>query len=110
MPERVAIRWRQAFENGDFETRWDLETTEKRGPVTQKASTIASEKNAYKPATPDHQVVAIKATRTVKATTDPKNRFVFVYLQVTERDYPPRQETVTLRKVGGAWRVAKWEP
>ena len=109
-PEKVALHWRQAIETGDFETRWNLEAPEKRGPATDKTSTIVSERSAYKPATPDHQVVDIKALRTVKDTTDTKDQYVFVYLQVTERAYPPRQETVTLRKVSGAWRVAKWEP
>lgn len=108
-PEQVAIRWRWAYEKGDFSTAWDLEGPELQAPAGREVG-IAALKRDYKPPTADHQVVAIKAARTVKDTTDPKNTFVFVYLQVTERAYPPSQETVTLRRVGGGWRVAKWQP
>ncbi|HVW31606.1 MAG TPA: hypothetical protein VHL53_03610 [Acidimicrobiia bacterium] len=108
-PEQVAVKWRWAFEKGDAATEWELRAPGTRGSE-DRAAGIAFLRSLYKPLTPDHQVVAIKATRTVKDTSDPKNTFVFLYLQVTERAYPPGQETVTLRKVGGAWRVAKWQP
>jgi hypothetical protein len=108
-PEQVATKWRLAYAKGDFETTVDLEAPELHAQ-NGRAAAIAFEKSLYKPPTPDHQVVAVKAVRTVKDSTDQKNQYVFVYLQVTERDYPAEQETVTLRKVSGAWRVAKWQP
>jgi hypothetical protein len=108
-PEKVAVGWRMAFEKGDAATEWDLEAPGTRGSE-DRAAGIAFLKSQYKPQTPDHQVVAVKATRTVKDTTDQQDKYVFVYLQVKERDYPAQQETVTLKKVGSAWRVAKWQP
>ncbi|MGH9011387.1 MAG: hypothetical protein ACRDYF_16305 [Acidimicrobiia bacterium] len=51
----------------------------------------------------------VEVARTVKDDTQ-KEDFVFVYLRVTERDYGSHDEVVTLRRVGGDWRVAKWEP
>jgi|GEM_PF-4340761 len=107
--DKVALHWRRAVAIGDFNTQWDLEAPELHASAGREIG-IAVLKRDYKQATPDHQVVDIKALRTVKDTTDTKDQFVFVYLQVTERAYPSSQETVTLRKVSGAWRVAKWEP
>jgi len=107
--DKVALHWRRAVATGDFNSQWDLEAPELHAPAGREIG-IAALKRDYKPPTPDHQVVDIKTLRTVKDTTDTKNQYVFVYLQVTERAYPPGQETVTLCKVSGAWRVAKWEP
>lgn len=107
-PRKVATQWRQAFEEGDFGTAWDLRDPQQRGG---RADYVASSKKAraLAPTTPDHEVIDIEATRTAKDETR-KEDFVFVYLRVTKRDYGPNDEVVTLRRVDGAWRVAKWEP
>lgn len=108
-PKDVAIKWRTADLKGDFDTSWPLEAPEMAGPVEQKAATIAGRRERFKPVPPGHEVTDIEATKTVEDDTQ-KEDFVFVYLLVTEREYGSHDETVTLRRVDGVWRVAKWEP
>lgn len=105
----VAVRWRAAHDNGDFDTQWDLEAPELHASAGRQVA-VAALKRDYQPPTPDHQIVSVNAVRTVDDTTDQKDKYVFVYLDAKPRDYPVHHEIVTLRKVDGAWRVAKWQP
>lgn len=108
-PKDVAIKWRTADLKGDFETSWPLEAPELAGPAEQKAATIAGRRERFKPVPPGHEVTDIEAIKTVEDETQ-KEDFVFVYLRVTKREYGSDDEVVTLRRVDGDWRVAKWEP
>lgn len=109
-PEKVATQWRQAFEEGEFGTAWDLRDPQQREGKSRADYIASSEKSrALAPITPDHEVTDVEVARTVNDDTQ-KEDFVFVYLRVTERDYGSHDEVVTLRRVDGDWRVAKWEP
>lgn len=109
---QVAIQWRTADFNGDFEASWALEAPELAGPADKKASVIDGREVARKdrPAPgPGNELADIKVVRTVEDDTQ-KEDFVFVYLRLTEKDGDSDEEVVTLRRVDGVWRVAKWEP
>jgi hypothetical protein len=110
-PDKVATQWRSAYEKRDFGKTWEFEDPARRGDKG-KAAYVASSEELYKndkPIPPGHEVTDIEVTRTVEDDTQ-KEDFVFVYLRVTTRDFGSHQEVVTLRRVGGDWRVAKWEP
>ena len=108
--EKVALRWRQALEKGDYETTWDLEGPNLRAPAG-KAAAIADRKERRfgQPLSPGAAAVSIKALRTASDPDHPAD--VLVYLQVDTKD-PDRthQESVGLSKIGGSWRVQRSEP
>lgn len=111
-PGDVTIKWRFAEDKGDFQTSWALEAPERAGPPEKKAATIAGREERRKnrpPRPPGDELADVEVTRTVEDDTQ-REDFVFVYLRVTEKDGDSRDEIVTLRRVKGKWRVAKWEP
>lgn len=107
----VAVRWRTAEANGDFGTSWDLEAPEWRGNQP-KAENVAADQEIRRnkpPIPPGEKFAKVEATRTVKDDTREED-FVFVYLRITNKQSDINDQVVTLRRVEGAWRVAKWEP
>lgn len=110
-PDKVAVQWRTAEFNGDFSTAWDLSAPEWRGNQDKAASVAADEeiRRNKPPRPPGDELADIKVTRTVEDDTQ-KEDFVFVYLRLTDKEGDVDDEVVTLRRVDGDWRVAKWEP
>jgi len=108
--EKVALRWRQALEKGDYDTTWDLEGPNLRAPAGKAADIATRKKDRFgQPLTPERAAVSIKPLRTAGDTEHPGD--VWVYLQVTTKDAAQsHQEAIGLSKISGAWRVQRREP
>jgi hypothetical protein len=108
--EKVALRWRQALEKGDYETTWELEGPNLRAPAGKAVDIATRKKDRFgQPLSQGAAAVSIKPLRTADDPDHPGD--VLVYLQVNTKD-PDRthQESVGLSKVSGAWRVQRSEP
>lgn len=109
---KIAVRWRQAMEQGHYETAWDLE-----GPNMHerdgKAAGIAfrKEQRAGQPLTPERAATSITAVKTDRPVPDPDYPGgVWVYLQVQTKDAAQSHlESVGLARLAGDWRVQRSE-
>jgi hypothetical protein len=108
--EKVALRWRQALETGDYETTWNLEGPNLQG-TAGKAADIADRKERRfgQPLSPERAALSIKTLRTASDPEHPGDQWV--YLQVNTKDAAQsHQEAVGLSKISGSWRVQRREP
>jgi hypothetical protein len=107
--EKVAIRWRQALEKGDYATAWDLYAPGHRpGPTKAEGEAFLRKVQLGKPLSPERAAVSIKAVRTGQ---NPDGAGVRVYLQVNTKDATQsHQEAVDLLKVDANWGVTGTEP
>jgi hypothetical protein len=108
--EKIALRWRQALEKGDYETTWDLEGPNMRAPAGKAVDIATRQKDRFgQPLSPERAAVSIKALRMASDPDHPGD--VWVYLQVNTKDTAQsHQEAVGVSKIGGSWRVQRREP